>query len=114
MLLDQPGTSESSASPASTMVRSGSEPPDNENINGLRRSRNPIKVAGITMGSQENLENVNDELAAVFANRRRRRRSATPVKIGGIVMGDEPGEQTPDQSVLFLPLNVKRESMYGS
>ena len=104
MLLDQPASESSVSSPASTMVRSGSEPPDNDNINGLRRSRNPIKVAGITMGSQENLENVNDELAAVFANRRRRRRSATPVKIGGIVMGDENGEQHEEKSVLFLSL----------
>ena len=77
MLLDQPALSDSSgASPASTMVRSGSEPPDingvngvNE-VNGLRRARNPIKVAGITMGSQDNLDTVNDELADVFANRR--------------------------------------------
>ena len=104
MLLDQPALSDSSgASPASTMVRSGSEPPDingvngvNE-VNGLRRARNPIKVAGITMGSQDNLDTVNDELADVFANRRRRRRSATPVKIGGITMGD----QATEQSVLF-------------
>jgi hypothetical protein len=104
MLLDQPALSDSSgASPASTMVRSGSEPPDingvngvNE-VNGLRRARNPIKVAGITMGSQDNLDTVNDELADVFANRRRRRRSATPVKIGGITMGDPATEQ----SVLF-------------
>ena len=100
MLLDQPALSDSSgASPASTMVRSGSEPPDingvNE-LNGLRRARNPIKVAGITMGSQDNLDTVNDELADVFANRRRRRRSATPVKIGGITMGDAT-----EQSVLF-------------
>lgn len=89
MLLDQQSlASGSSASPAGTLIRSGSEPPDQNfnEINGLRRSRNPIKVAGITMGSQEN---VNDELAAVFANRRRRRRSATPVKIGGIVMGED-------------------------
>ena len=104
MFLDQPALSDSSgASPASTMVRSGSEPPDingvdgvNE-VNGLRRARNPIKVAGITMGSQDNLDTVNDELADVFANRRRRRRSATPVKIGGITMGD----QATEQSVLF-------------
>lgn len=89
MLLDQQSAS---ASPASTLIRSGSEPPDQNfnELNGLRRSRNPIKVAGITMGSQEN---VNDELAAVFANRRRRRRSATPVKIGGIIMGED-GEET--------------------
>ena len=60
------------------------------------------------MGSQENLENVNDELAAVFANRRRRRRSATPVKIGGIVMGDENGEPNTEQSVLFQPFAISK------
>ena len=88
MLLEQNLPSDSSSSPASTLVRGSSEPPENtyNEINGLRRSRNPIKVAGITMGSQENLA-ANDELSSVFA-RRRRRRSATPVKIGGIVMGD--------------------------
>ena len=106
MLLDQPALSDSSgASPASTMVRSGSEPPDingvNE-VNGLRRARNPIKVAGITMGSQDNLDTVNDELADVFANRRRRRRSATPVKIGGITMGD----QATEQCVLFSSFSI--------
>ena len=96
MLLDQnaavaPSTASpaDSSSPASTLIRGSSEPPDQSpynEINGLRRSRNPIKVSGITMGSQENLA-ANDELSSVFA-RRRRRRSATPVKIGGIVMGD--------------------------
>ena len=88
MLLEQNLPSDSSSSPASTLVRGSSEPPEStyNEINGLRRSRNPIKVAGITMGSQENLAG-NDELSSVFA-RRRRRRSATPVKIGGIVMGD--------------------------
>ena len=49
---------------------------------------------------------VNDELASVFANRRRRRRSATPVKIGGIVMGDENGEPNTEQSVLFQPFAI--------
>ena len=74
MLLDQPALSDSSGtSPSSTMVRSGSEPPDQNGvneINGLRRSRNPVKIAGITMGSQDNLNDVNDELSSVFANRR--------------------------------------------
>ena len=74
MLLDQPALSDSSGtSPASTMVRSGSEPPDQNGvneINGLRRSRNPVKIAGITMGSQDSLDSVNDELSSVFANRR--------------------------------------------
>ena len=57
-------------------------------VSGLRRSRQPFKIAGVMMGSTENLAMCNDELASVFA-RRRRRRSATPVKIGGITMGDE-------------------------
>ena len=91
MLLEQSRISSQETSPVT--YRGSSEPPENisNNFNdtsGLRRSRQPIKVAGITMGSTENL-NVDDELASVFANRRRRRRSATPVKIGGIVMGDE-------------------------
>ena len=119
MLLDQPALSDSSgASPASTMVRSGSEPPDingvngvNE-LNGLRRARNPIKVAGITMGSQDNLDTVNDELADVFANRRRRRRSATPVKIGGITMGDQATEQSVLFSTFFILTYVKQSSLY--
>ena len=102
MLLEQQQSS--SCSPASTLVRGGSEPPDpgfNE-VNGLRRARNPIKVAGIMMGSQENLA-VNDELAAVFANRRRRRRSATPVKIGGIVMGDGTETEAKEEQQEELP-----------
>ena len=109
MLLEQQS---SSASPASTLVRGNSEPPEGgggvnfNEINGLRRSRNPIKVAGITMGSQEN---VNDELAAVFATRRRRRRSATPVKIGGIVMGD--GEEI-EESQNSLPFGGNKRNSY--
>lgn len=94
MHLDQKGSS--------SAMRGGSEPPDNHNeINGLRRSRHPIKVAGIAMGTQDNP--VNDELASVFANRRRRRRSATPVKIGGIVMGDGESADESDSSAATAP-----------
>jgi hypothetical protein len=93
---DPSSNSSSSYSPTSTITMRGcSEPPADPNFNdtnGLRKIRQPIKLAGITMGSQENLA-VNDELASVFANRRRRRRSATPVKIGGILMGEDGDEQ---------------------
>ena len=109
--LEQTQSSDSSgASPASTLIRGNSEPPDKHNeISGLRRSRNPVKIAGITMGSTENLSNGNDELAAVFANRRRRRRSATPVKIGGILMGDgeENGETETD-----MPFGGNKRNSY--
>ena len=113
MLLDQNLPSDSSSSPASTLVRGSSEPPENtyNEINGLRRSRNPIKVAGITMGSQENLA-ANDELSSVFA-RRRRRRSATPVKIGGIVMGDGlEGHETDVPEAPFGGTTNKRNSYH--
>ena len=101
-----------SSSPASTLIRGNSEPPGENSyneINGLRRSRNPIKVSGITMGSQENLAG-NDELSSVFA-RRRRRRSATPVKIGGIVMGDglEEDYATSDAAITNAPFGVQNK-----
>ncbi len=101
-----------SSSPASTLIRGNSEPPGENSYNetnGLRRSRNPIKVSGITMGSQENLAG-NDELSSVFA-RRRRRRSATPVKIGGIVMGDglEEDYNTCDAAATNAPFGVQNK-----
>ena len=113
MLLEQSRINSQDISPLT--YRGSSEPPDNiSNFNdasGLRRSRQPIKVAGITMGSTENL-NVDDELASVFANRRRRRRSATPVKIGGIVMGDENGSEDQDELPFGQDQKSKRNSYH--
>ena len=112
MLLEQSRIS-SSQETSPVTYRGSSEPPENSNFNdtsGLRRSRQPIKVAGITMGSTENL-NVDDELASVFANRRRRRRSATPVKIGGIVMGDE-NEVVQDELPFGQDQKSKRNSYH--
>ena len=58
MLLEQSRISSQDLNSPLT-YRGSSEPPDNvSNFNdtsGLRRSRQPIKVAGITMGSTENL-----------------------------------------------------------
>ena len=99
MLLDQSRRGSEEPPPLTSVnYRGSSEPPDGNynETNGLRRSRQPIRLAGITMGSTEN---VNDELASVFANRRRRRRSATPVKIGGIVMGDDNGNEVEQETM---------------
>ena len=112
MLLEQSRNSSQESSPVA--IRGSSEPPDSNSnyneTNGLRRSRQPIKVAGITMGSTENL--VNDELASVFANRRRRRRSATPVKIGGIVMGDDNPGEDPQDALPFGNEHVNKRASY--
>ena len=62
------------------------------------------------MGSTENLAAGSNELANVFANRRRRRRSATPVKIGGILMGD--GTETEPHEKEELPFGNKRNSYH--
>ena len=68
----------------SRVIRGNSEPPvDYHSKTGLKKSGCPIKVAGITMGSQENLALSDDERAndpySIFG--KRLRRSITPIRM---------------------------------
>ena len=88
-------------SASSRELRGGSEPPrDFNEKTGLKRSVFPIKVAGITFGSQENLNQLDDDqpVNPFLKFGQRTRRSVTPLRNGGTAASsvvDEDAIQAP-------------------